>query len=414
MQRIAHNVHCILSVLRCLSPIFTRLAAALAIILLFCLHADAQIVTPHEETPFSTVIPTDVVPLPGTEQGQLFGENFQMQLLQKLPAKFYFNGSAESSFRYETNVFQTATNAQRDTVFRITPNITAGWALNSRTRIYTNYFFLRDSLFHHIQLNTNINSYGWGIQRDIPLGKRLSMQLDVQGRELWQTSNKPVFDYLPTVSISYPLTPRTVTYASVLLQMRGLHPFVAPDRELDPFYSFGLTSQQGPWTFSNTATFVQNFRSMFGAQALVRQNNYSWVLDFEIARRITKKVPGLVAFVRAEPIFNFHSAAAPGLSGTDFRLYYGLRMTFAKPALTPTLEQIQNRLKQEQTAPPVSVPPAPSEPAPENTAPQQGNDLPPQSNAAPLPGKSGLLPVNTVPPPPPCLQADAVPPANTN
>ena len=38
-----------------------------------------------------------------------FGENFQLRVLQKLPARFYFTSSTETSFRYESNPFQFPT-----------------------------------------------------------------------------------------------------------------------------------------------------------------------------------------------------------------------------------------------------------------------------------------------------------------
>src|SRR5262249_27597098 len=115
---------------------------------------------PPAVTP-STILPTDVVPLPAAQERMSFGENLQLRVLQRLPARFYFNTSVESSFRYETNVFQFPTkrkflsqifqttpplifarlpitlqqqirdqnlrlSSRDDLVFRVLPNITAG------------------------------------------------------------------------------------------------------------------------------------------------------------------------------------------------------------------------------------------------------------------------------------------------
>src|SRR5205823_2105952 len=90
----------------------TAQALAFALIPFLSLAASAQINAPEpiniprtSATP-STILPTDVLPLPAAQERMSFGENLQLRLLQRLPAKFYFNTSVESSFRYETNIFQ--------------------------------------------------------------------------------------------------------------------------------------------------------------------------------------------------------------------------------------------------------------------------------------------------------------------
>ncbi|HEY9871084.1 MAG TPA: hypothetical protein V6D08_18100, partial [Candidatus Obscuribacterales bacterium] len=326
-----------------------------------------------------TILPTDVVPLPAAQERMSFGENLQLRVLQRLPARLYFNASVENSFRYETNVFQFPTKraflrqifattpppifailpvplqqqirdqtlrlaSRDDEVFRCLPNLTAGWTITPRTRIFGNYFMIRDSLFHNIRLNTVIHSLAYGIQQDIPITRRGNLQLEFQARELYQLHQQPLFDFLPALTFSYILTPRTVLFANTLLQLRGKRYFQAPTREIDPFYTFGFLHQRGGWSFSNTATFVQNFREPFRQNASIPVNNYSWILDFEVARRLIKQLPGLQAFIRAEPIYNFKSHNRPGLAGMDFRLFWGMRFSLGKPALTAALEQIRQQL----------------------------------------------------------------------
>ncbi|HEY9786180.1 MAG TPA: hypothetical protein V6D17_12305 [Candidatus Obscuribacterales bacterium] len=341
----------------------------------------SQQIPRFEPTP-STVIPTDVVPLAGNEERQTFGENLQLRIMQKLPANLYFTSNTDTTFRIETNVFQTPTKrsvinhsgfaalglagktrvleslrfvSQEDQVFRVLPNTTLGWALTPHTRVYANYFMLRDSLFHNTELNTTIHSVGGGFQHDIPIGRRASLQFDFQGRELFQSQRDPLWDYLPNLTFSYLVNPKTIAFTSALLQLRGNKPFQAPTAEIDPFYSFGFVHRRGGWIFTNTATFLQNFREPFRRNAIIRVNSYSWVLDFEVARRLSKKVPGLFAFVRAEPIYNFHSKGVFGLSGMDFRFFYGLRLQLAKPALTATLRQIKEQLEEQEAEPPPPV-----------------------------------------------------------
>jgi hypothetical protein len=390
--------------------------------------ANTPINIPRTNQTPTTILPTDVLPLPAAQERMSFGENLQLRVLQRLPAKFYFNSSVETSFRYETNVFQfphkrqlleklippsvgnngqsissrgfespifgygqfvttaagtsfqqlpfqtqqqlsgtMALASRDDTIFRALPNVTVGWAFTPRTRVFGNYFLIRDSLFGNVRLNTVIQSVAYGIQQDIPITRKGNLQLEFQARELFQLKQQPVFDFLPAATFSYILTPRTVVFVNTLLQMRGKKYFQAPTRELDPFYTFGMLYQRGGWSLSSTATFVQNFREPFRRNASTPQNNYSWIMDFEIARRLMRELPGLQAFLRAEPIYNFHSGQAPGLAGQDFRLFYGLRMALGKPPLTAALEQIRQQLEEQETAPPgPNQPPgkSPGEPKP--------------------------------------------------
>src|SRR5579883_2161173 len=138
--------------------------------------------------PSTTILPTDVLPLPQVQNRLSFAENLQLRLLQKLPSNFYFSSSVESSFRIETNPFQfpikrvflqklppppqfaqlpLPTQQQfidvlrlvdsQDNIFRVLPNVTGGFTLTPRTRIFGNYFMIRDSLFKNIRLNTVIH-----------------------------------------------------------------------------------------------------------------------------------------------------------------------------------------------------------------------------------------------------------------
>lgn len=327
----------------------------------------------------TTILPTDVVPLADRDAYKTpIGELLQLKIMQRLPARLYFSSSVEVTGRNETNPFQfplkrrlmadlprpaiwrllSATQqaslydiigqvARNNMVFRALPNVSGGWTLTPHTRLFTNYFMIRDQLNHSMRLNTVIHSYAVGLQQDIPLGAKGSMQLEFQGRELWQLHQQSVFDFLPGVTLSYIATPRTVLFVNALIQARGKAPFQAPTKELDPFYTWGGLYQKNGWTFSASTTFVQNFREPFHSSATIPKNSYVFISDFEIARRIVKQYPGLQAFCRAEPIWNFHSSNIPSLAGMDFRMFFGMRFAMAKPALTNTLNQIREQLKQE-------------------------------------------------------------------
>ncbi len=360
-----------------LSPLLALAASAQGTI-----SAPLAPAVPRADTSNTTILPTDVVPLAGGQERTNFGENFQMRLMQRLPSRFYFSGSFEMTDRYETNPFQFPKKRQLirqlppppivrqldfiqqsrlnniiglaandDTVFRLLPNASAGWTVTPRTRIFGNYFMIRDQLSHEIRLNTIIHSLGGGLQQDFPVTSRGNLQLELQGRNLWQLHQQSVFDFLPGLTFSYILNARTVLFANSLIQARGKSVFVAPIKEIDPFFTWGLLHQRNGWTFSASSTFVQNFRHQFRAQATIPTNNYVFILDFEIARRVMKQIPGLQAFVRIEPIYNFHSNNTPGLSGMDFRAFAGMRFAVAKPALTATMTQIRQQLEETETVP---------------------------------------------------------------
>jgi hypothetical protein len=371
----------------------------------------------------TTALPTDVVPLPESSAQSILGERFQFKLHEKLPSRFYFLGVTEISLRDETNVFQTASRAhmlraasggdpfglltadqqasvlkaasiasKNDGVFRVLPNITAGWALTPKTRVFANYFLLRDQLFHNVSVNTLIESVGGGIQHDFQLGRKGNLQATFQARELYQNKVHDVFDYLPGITYTRVMTPHSVAFASALLQLRGKQFIVAPNREIDPFYSVGALYQRGAWQFTHTTTFLQNFRQPFAGNALIPINNYTFVLDFEVARRVHKKLPGLQAFIRAEPIFNMHSNGTPGLSGVDFRIFGGLRLTLSKPSLLPAIKNLKDQFDEREVNPPPPVS-APSQFQPSVTAPIRS-----QLDNGSAPAQAGLRP--PIPPTP--------------
>lgn len=330
--------------------------------------------SPAASAQATTVLPTDTAPLPTKHRGPSYVKlnAFELRMLQRLPSKLYLSAITESTFRLETNPFQNASqistlrvltggtplfdmsqseqrsilktlsecNAEQQ-VFRAYPNLTAGWQFTPRTSVYANYFLIRDSLIHNGNLNSTTQSVGGGIQYDIPIGKTFDLQPNLQFRELYQNGQPNVFDYLPAITLTKQLNRDTTVYANILLQLRGLKPFCAPRREIDPFYTIGFQTQKGRWQVASSMTFVQNFRTPFGKRALAPINNYQIICDFEVARQLFKKYSGLQAFVRAEPVWNLHSGDAPGFSGHDFRLYYGIRASLSKPSLTAALQQIK-------------------------------------------------------------------------
>ncbi|HEY9870819.1 MAG TPA: hypothetical protein V6D08_16765 [Candidatus Obscuribacterales bacterium] len=324
----------------------------------------------------SAVLPTDVITLPAARRSSRL-DRFNFTLYQKLPPRFYYNASVETSFRLETNPFQFPTKrkllaqfpppalqpflsvdqleaqnaaiaqASAESVgFRVVPNIVAGWALAPNTRAYCNYFMLRDQLFRHPTLNTVVQSIGGGLQHSFMLTPKLELQADGQFRELYSSHSEPFFDFLPGLTLSYSVTPTLYTYVNALLQLRGDRFFQAPTKEIDPFYTVGLIYQRGLWAFSSSWVLNQNFREPFRRNATIPLDSYSIIADFEVSRRLPGHLSALQAFIRAEPIYNFHTNNTPGLSGMDFRLYWGLRAAFGKAALIGEVQNLRKQLQE--------------------------------------------------------------------
>lgn len=282
----------------------------------------------------------------------------------------WINGSVEVSQRGETNVFFTNSNRKADYVFRALPNLSVGYRILPRTSIYTNYFVLKDVFADNGRLSyPTTQSLAWGLRHDIPIRSRSTLQFDLQARELWQASNFRQFDFLPGVTLTHVLNPSTIAFGNIQLQLRGKNYFQAPTREIDPFYTLGILHKRGAYTFSFVDTFVCNFRN---GNAIPSQGNLAMISQIEASREVSKKLPGLVTFVRAEPIFNWNSRGVPGISGFDFRIFGGLRYSFNKAATSVAMEQLRKQLQKS------AVPPPPEQPEkePESQNKKEQNSLP--------------------------------------
>ncbi|MDR3613834.1 MAG: hypothetical protein P4L53_09705 [Candidatus Obscuribacterales bacterium] len=297
-------------------------------------------------------IPTDVTPFTINPERNNFNPGYKFKLFQALPERLWFNLSTEISQRLDTNVLFTADRPKADYVFRVLPNVTVGYNIAKNTSVYVNYFVIKDTFATHGFLNApTTQSLSWGIQHNKRLGDKTTLQYNLQARELWQAQGLHQFDFIPGMTLIHSITPKSVIYASTLLQMRGGQYFVAPTREIDPFYTLGYLHMHGPWTFIATDTLVTNFRHGPFNDSIPKESNVTMIADFEVNRPVVKRFPSLLAFVRAEPIFNWDSHRAPGLSGFDFRLYSGLRFITSKPSYYAQTQNLKKQLMNQENNP---------------------------------------------------------------
>jgi hypothetical protein len=277
--------------------------------------------------------PVDLAPVKLLERtSPVFPANqFQTGLLYKLPAKFFFYSSTENSLRYETNVLQTLHHNRSDMVYRVLPNITAGYALTPRTRVSANYFFLRDQYTRdNHALSRNIHSIGGQIQHDIPITERTNLTAGFMGRQLLLSRGQPLSDLLPSLQLTHRVGARGILYGGVLGQIRFRNT-LGKFQEGDQFYSFGGMYRLPRWFFLWDNTFITNFgnrRLRFGP------NNQNMIMTLEADYRISPRIP-VVAFVRAQPIFNIGADEATGFAGFNFRIFGGLRLDLNKSPVFP-------------------------------------------------------------------------------
>jgi hypothetical protein len=301
------------------------------------------------QVPSPGVLPTDSTKGNFLQDQANFNPGLKFRFFQKLPARLWIQGQTEVNNRLDTNVFLNYKKPQPDYVFRIAPNLTVGYNIFNQTSVYAQYFMIKDDYtVHHRPLTEPVTqSIAGGVRHYIiPYQSRYQTYLDFQARELFQSKGLRQADLNPSINTSIYVGPHFGIFASALLQMRSQQLFLGPKREMDPFYTVGYWLRRGPWVFNVTDTLVTNYREPHFRYSIPKHGNVNMIADFELDRQIGNH-PGIQLFVRAEPVFNWRSANAPGLSGFDFRLYGGLRVSFYKQSYLATMNQIKQQLKQQ-------------------------------------------------------------------
>lgn len=278
--------------------------------------------------------PIDLTPVRLPERDNEFStmQNLRINALYKLPARMYINGVVENSLRLETNAFQTTSHNQADMVYRVLPDMTVGYAFTPRTRVAANYFYFHDLYADHgASLSRNVHSVGMRADHDFQINPRTIITTSVMDRNLFISRYPVVNDILPSVSVTRRVGENAIVYSSVLGQIRFRDFIGGRFQEGDQFYSLGTVYRDNKWIGSADFTLIDNFGN--GNLRLGPDSNHIIVLTMEGGRRVSQTIP-LVAFIRAQPIFNIGSTQQ-GFSGFNMRLFGGLRLEVSKPALFP-------------------------------------------------------------------------------
>jgi hypothetical protein len=280
------------------------------------------------------IVPIDLTPVRLPERNSSFDgfDAFRSRGLYWLPSRFFCDIMVENSLRFELNTFQTNRHYLSDMVYRVLPNLTAGYALTKKTRVSANYFFLRDQYDKRNKaLSRNFQSVGARIDHDIKIDEKTTFTAGFMPRVLFiNQSHAPAVvynDLLPSGVITRRIT-GGVIYASVIGQIR-FRDILSKFQEGDQFYSVGGSRRYGKWTLLADSTLVTSFGNSHLRQG---PNNQNIIMTFEAGRRI---LPYVTAFARAQPIFNMGANHSPGYAGFNFRIFGGLRAEIGKPPIFP-------------------------------------------------------------------------------
>ncbi|HEY9717712.1 MAG TPA: hypothetical protein V6C69_09605 [Trichormus sp.] len=280
--------------------------------------------------------PVDLTPVQLPERGPAFGtfNNFQTNALYKLPSRMFFSAVVDNSARLETNVFQTQHNNRSDLVYRVIPNILAGYALTNQTRVAANYFMYRDQYAVHDNLSRDVQNFGLRIDHDIRINDKTTLTAGFMGRTLLSHLNDrathDLTDLLPSLVMQRRVGLANAIYASVLGQIRWKNVF-GEFQEGDQFYSVGGVFRKRGFVYWTDLTWDSNFGRQ---QVRGGPNNQVLILTLEASHRISRRYPASI-FVTAQPIYNIGPNSF-GYSGFNFRLFGGVRLEIAKPAIFPT------------------------------------------------------------------------------
>jgi hypothetical protein len=287
-----------------------------------------------DNSPPDSAQPIDLTPVP-LPKGQPASESmrlFQTTALYYLPPKMFFSLYTENSLRYENNVFQTRKGPLSDMIYRVYPDVTLGYALNRKTRISADYFMYRDNYgWHAHSLDRTVHSLSLRADRDFYLNPTTVLTTSVAGRQLFITRSRDLSDIMPQATVVHRVGAYGAVYGSVIGQLRFQHT-LGRWQEGDQFYSIGAIYKKPMWRALADFTWIDNFGD--ARQRGGVESNHQAVITLEAGRRVSPMIP-LVAFLRVQPIFNVGDERKAGYAPFDLRLFSGIRLELAKPAIFP-------------------------------------------------------------------------------
>lgn len=288
-----------------------------------------------------------------------------LKLLDALPNQFYLYASSEVSGRMETNPYQAPPRFKEPFVentgaFRLQNNLTMGYALTPKDKVQISFFHLVNKYDNFTRFRLDGSSYSIAPSYQRTLFEKDGWQLtgNIQARQTITNTNATSGSLLPSVTLvkgfqkagyaylntavdlgrsNFAIGDIDIITPSATLGYGWQMPYDSPNTWLKPLGGLNFTAS-GTYSFSTVAT----------AEFPSPSNFQSYFLTAELAMPIYQNAP-VSLFCRSEAIFNTgHDRDAFGVSGVNYRLFGGLRVSANKNAVFPRpLPYSQSELKKQ-------------------------------------------------------------------
>ncbi len=131
-----------------------------------------------------------------------------------------------------------------------------------------------------------------------------------------------------------------MVFGSAMLQIGTGSYGGAAANETDPFYTLGYAYRYGLWNLIVSDTLIDDFRR-WRTESTLPSRSATMIADIEVNHPLRNRSSALLGFVRAEQVWNSGAQSIPGMGGSDFRLYTGVRVNVAKPSYLAAMDDLR-------------------------------------------------------------------------
>jgi hypothetical protein len=275
-----------------------------------------------------------------------------LKLLDALPNQLYIYASSEVSGRMETNPYQAPHRfkepfVENTGVFRLQDSLTIGYALTPKDKVQLSFFHLVNKYdnFTRFRLDGSSYSISPSYQRTLLQKNGWDLSATIQARQTITQTNATSGGLLPSVTLVKGFQKAGYAYLNTAVDL-GRSNFAIGDIDtITPSATLGYGWQM-PYESSSlwfrplgglnfTASGTYSFTTVSTAEFPSPSNFQSYFLTAELSKPLYKHAP-LSLFCRSEVILNTgHDRDAFGVSGVNYRLFGGLRVSANKYAVFP-------------------------------------------------------------------------------
>lgn len=272
-----------------------------------------------------------------------------LDMFEALPERSFLSIEVEPSRRVETNPYQvskgTALFDNSTDAFRIQTTVTTGYAFTPRTRISAQFFLLSDEVddFTQFSLDNTSQSVGGTLEHVLLQRQKWSLRGSATIRQVFSANGSQTGDMIPSLTWIRSLGNRGWCFLNSALVFSRSDFVIGSTERFSPLVTAGI-GYQVPYGAASLLSKVFGGTVFSLSSTYTHTNDYqpayfypkdydSIIVTAEMTRPLYQNSP-LQVFFRTEPVFNFgHNTDSFGISGFNLRLFGGLRMTLAKPAI---------------------------------------------------------------------------------